>query len=281
MESFVIPAGGGRLHAYAWGKDRPGVPFLLVHGLASNALLWGGVGRALAGHGHPAVAVDLRGHGRSWKPDDGYDFATVGKDLLDVVANLGWDRPVIAGQSWGANVVLDLAASHPDALRGGVLVDGGWLRLRSRFPTWESCQAALSPPALAGTPVGRMRAWMADRYAGWSGDAVDAALGCFEVLDDGTLRPWLTRERHLMILRHLWEHDPPARYPEVGVPVLLVPADDASAWSVDKRSLVEEAARALPLSRTHWFAAHHDVHLQLPDQLAAVLHGAVADGFMA
>ena len=45
-----------------------GAPFLLVHGLASNARLWDGVARRLASAGHSAVAVDLRGHGRSPRP---------------------------------------------------------------------------------------------------------------------------------------------------------------------------------------------------------------------
>jgi len=46
-------------------------PFVLVHGLASNARLWDGVARRLAGAGHSSAAVDLRGHGRSDKPDTG------------------------------------------------------------------------------------------------------------------------------------------------------------------------------------------------------------------
>ncbi len=43
-------------------------PFVLVHGLASNARLWDGVATALVAAGHPVFAVDLRGHGRSSKP---------------------------------------------------------------------------------------------------------------------------------------------------------------------------------------------------------------------
>ena len=67
--------GGVHLHAHRW--DGTGRPFVLVHGLASNARLWDGVAARLADAGHRVVAVDLRGHGRSDKPDDGYDIATV------------------------------------------------------------------------------------------------------------------------------------------------------------------------------------------------------------
>jgi pimeloyl-ACP methyl ester carboxylesterase len=56
--------------------------------------------------GHTVVAVDQRGHGRSSKPDDGFDMATVAHDLELLVGELGLDRPIVAGQSWGANVVV-------------------------------------------------------------------------------------------------------------------------------------------------------------------------------
>ncbi len=67
-------AGSPDLHA----SPGPGpAPFLLVHGLASNARTWDGVAARLAAEGHPVVAIDQRGHGLSDKPDDGYDYATV------------------------------------------------------------------------------------------------------------------------------------------------------------------------------------------------------------
>ena len=62
-------------------------PFLLVHGLSSNARVWDGVARRLAAAGHEVVAVDLRGHGRSEAPADGYDTDTCADDLRCVAAS--------------------------------------------------------------------------------------------------------------------------------------------------------------------------------------------------
>ena len=88
------------LHCIVWGSetanDRP--PFVLVHGLASNARLWDGVARHLTDLGHPVVAVDQRGHGQSSKPDDGFDMATVAHDLELLIGSLGFDRPVVGGE---------------------------------------------------------------------------------------------------------------------------------------------------------------------------------------
>lgn len=274
-----ISAGGGQLQAYVWNAGAGGRPFLFVHGLASNALLWAGVADHLATVGHPVVAIDLRGHGRSWKPDDGYDMDTVAADVIDAIAAFELDRPVVVGQSWGANVALQVAVRSSDLIAGIGLVDGGWIQLRQRFATWEECKHALSPPALAGTPAAAMETWIRERSAGWPETAIAGALGCFEVLDDGTVRPWLTLDRHLKILEGLWAHDPPALYPEVASPVLLVPADDGSPWAAEKKPAIAEAERLLPRARTQWFAAHHDVHAQFPDQVAALLHGCTVDGF--
>lgn len=248
-------------------------PFLLVHGLASNARLWDGVAEALAGAGHTVVTVDQRGHGRSAKPDNGYDFATVVADLVALVSAMGLQRPIAVGQSWGGNVVLELGATHPEAVQAVVAVDGGFIELGSRFHTWEACCQALTPPHLVGTPAERMRGWMRQAHPDWPQAGIDGAMANFEIRDDGTIAPWLTLERHLMILRALYEHRPSQRYPHVGVPTLLVPADTGDvAWTNDKRAAVEAAIGALPHGRAHWFSpADHDIHAQHPAELAEVL----------
>ena len=94
------------------------------------------------------VVIDQRGHGRSDAPDAGYGMDTAVADLLKLIEVLELDRPVLAGQSWGGNVVLELGWRRPDAVRGIACVDGGVIELSQAYPTWEDCLAALTPPAL-------------------------------------------------------------------------------------------------------------------------------------
>ncbi len=257
--------------------DRPGgvgrnPSFLLVHGLASNARMWDGVAEALSGAGFEALTVDLRGHGRSSKPDGGYDVPTVADDLQALIAAMGLDRPIVAGQSWGGNVVLELAARHPGSTRGIALVDGGWLDLQAAFPDWDSCRVALSPPRLAGTPASDVERYIRSAHSDWPETGIRGALANFEVRTDGTIAPWLTFERHLVVLRGLWEHRPAERYGSISVPVLLCPADDGDAPAGDrKRHGVEAAAAAIPGARVEWFRGDHDIHAQHPVELAAAL----------
>ncbi len=277
--------GGVGLHLHRWEGD--GVPVLLVHGLASNLHLWDGVVERLAAHGHAVAAVDLRGHGRSDKPDGGYDFATVTDDLATVVDRLGFDCPVVAGQSWGANLVLELAWRRPHLVRVAACVDGGWIELSRRFPDWDECARALAPPALAGRRAAEIEAELRRRHPDWPEAGIQGAMACFERLADGTIRPWLARDHHLAILRSLWEHRPSTRYPEVKVPVLLIPAGDGSepgtqggpAGPIARPDEVEAAARALPRCRVHWVPGDHDLHAQHPDVVADLLHEAATEQF--
>jgi pimeloyl-ACP methyl ester carboxylesterase len=273
---------GLTLHVLEWRPpvapgDRRGRPFVLVHGLASNARTWDGLAFELARRGHAAWAVDLRGHGGSDKPDEGYDVRTVAEDvcrLLELLAAIaGSDQPVLAGQSWGGNVVLEAAARCPDRLRAVVAVDGGTIHLAEEFPEWSACAAALAPPLIAGTPAGAFERWLRAAHPDWPESGIQGTLANMERRADGSVAPWLTRERHMAILRGLWEHDPGAVYPHVRLPVLLVAARNGRhdhARAVTREHRVRVAVERLPQAETAWFdGADHDIHAQRPVELAA------------
>jgi len=257
-------------------------PVLLVHGLASNAHLWDGVAAHLAGAGHPVAAVDQRGHGRSDKPAEGYDFATLTDDLTAVIASLGWQqrRPFVAGQSWGGNVVLELAARGSTDLGGVALVDGGTIELAGRFADWPTCEAAMAPPELIGTPATDFEKFIRDRHPDWPEAGISGTLANMEIMEDGTIRPWLSRANHMTILRHLWDHKPSERYSSVQVPVAIVMAEDRSnqRWMAGKRQEVERAQALLSHSETHWIEGDHDLHAQHPGTVAALIGATAAGG---
>jgi pimeloyl-ACP methyl ester carboxylesterase len=278
-EHHELPS-GIIMHAVHWEPAEATLPpCLLVHGLASNARLWDGVARCLASLGHPVVAIDQRGHGQSSKPDGPFDMATVADDLQLLVTELGWKRPLIAGQSWGGNVVIEFAHRHPGVASVIVCVDGGSIELQQRMPDWEVAKEQMAPPSLIGTPIAKMREWMTKSNADWPKEGIEGQLANFEVRDDGTIAPWLTFERHLLVLRGLWEHTPSDLYASITDPVLWISADNGQhEWTTAKRAGIDEALSALARSRSEWFSpAHHDVHAQHPTEVAALLHGALTE----
>ena len=256
-------------------EELRGTPFLLVHGLASNARLWDGVGEELARLGHPSIAIDQRGHGRASKPDDGYDFRTLASDLLRVIDEMDIDPPIVAGQSWGGNVVMELAARYPERIRGVVGVDGGTIELSAVLPQWEQAATVLAPPDLRGTPVTELEAWLRRAHPDWPESGIAGTLANFQVLGDGTVAPWLTKEHHMTILRHLWEHHPARLYPHIRVPVLLQSAEPATedpARTAMRHASVEAAQQAIPGTTVEWFKpADHDLHAQFPERCARSL----------
>lgn len=274
----------------------PAAAFLLVHGLASNSRLWWGSAERLAALGHAVASVDQRGHGRSDKPATGYTLEQACADLMRVVARLRADeagpedgrgfgrRLIVAGQSWGANVALELGYRHPDVFNGVVCVDGGTIELSSRFPDWESCSAVMAPPRTIGRPAADIEAFMARTHADWPASGRFAQMANFEIRADGTVAPWLSFENHMALLRALWEHRPSTRYPDITVPVLFVPAENMGQvrWTADKRAAVDEAVAAIPRAAAHWFSpADHDIHAQFPVELADLLHHESTEGILA
>jgi pimeloyl-ACP methyl ester carboxylesterase len=155
--STFVDLGNLRLRVLHWPgpSDRPS--FLLLHGLASNARFWELVGPRLAASGHAVWAPDVRGHGLSDKPDDGYDFSTQCSDLLRLIQATGVERPILVGHSWGGMVALEFAARNVEGQwspSGLALVDGGIGQLDDvPGATWESVEVALTPPRLEGTPL--------------------------------------------------------------------------------------------------------------------------------
>jgi pimeloyl-ACP methyl ester carboxylesterase len=277
---FLTLTTGLRLHLRHWRGTK--TPFVLLHGLASNSRLWEKVGGQLAAAGHQVVAVDQRGHGLSDKPITGYDFATVTADLAALLEQLALVQPVIVGQSWGGNVVLEFGARYPGRARGLAFVDGGFLDLQMRPGSdWATTAERLRPPNLIGTPLAQIRTRIQQANPDWHAEGVEAVLANFDVQPDGTVRPWLTLENHLQILRALWEQRPSVLYPQVQEPVLIcVALDDNPEWTALKQQQVAAAEDGLARHTTHWFTdTHHDIHVHRPAELAAVLHEGVVNGF--
>jgi len=271
--------GGPRLALSRTDGERR--PLLLVHGLASNARTWDGVAATLAAAGHEVVALDQRGHGRSEQAADGYSTAQCAADLVQLIELLGFTgerAPVVAGQSWGGNVVADLA-TRKGLVAGLALVDGGWIRLADRFPTFDDCWAALAPPRFDGMRADQLTRRLAEAHPDWSDDGLAATMANFELLDDGSVRPWLRREHHRDIVRSLFEGDPAALFSQIEAPVLLVPvvADPPGEADLAKRSAVAEAESLLADASVRWYlGADHDVHVQQPQRLADDLLGLVS-----
>jgi non-heme chloroperoxidase len=99
-----------------------GNPVVLLHGWALGHELWDRQVYEIAKHGLRAIAPDLRGHGASSKPLDGYGVERLAADVIAVIEELGLDRVVLVGWSIGGLTAFRVATERPDLLARLVLV---------------------------------------------------------------------------------------------------------------------------------------------------------------
>jgi pimeloyl-ACP methyl ester carboxylesterase len=95
-----------------------GRPVVLLHGFPDSGRLWRHQVMALAGAGFQVIVPDLRGYGRSGKPEavEDYSLVLLAGDVMAILAAEGIDRAHIVGHDWGAALAWALASLAPGSV---------------------------------------------------------------------------------------------------------------------------------------------------------------------
>jgi pimeloyl-ACP methyl ester carboxylesterase len=127
------------------GSGDPSLVF--IHGWCCNQSMWGAQIEAFAPR-HRIIAVDLRGHGESDKPDQDYTIDQFAGDMAWLIREIGLDRPVLIGHSMGGVTALKLVREHPNIARAAVFVDAGIMPIPEEIrPLIGQTVEALKSPA--------------------------------------------------------------------------------------------------------------------------------------
>ena len=105
----IIEANGIKLRIAEMGK---GPLVLLLHGFPESWYSWRHQLPALAKAGYRAVAPDLRGYGKSDKPQPRGPGKA--EDVIEMMDHLKIEKAHIHGYSMGGGITLTLLAEHPD-----------------------------------------------------------------------------------------------------------------------------------------------------------------------
>jgi pimeloyl-ACP methyl ester carboxylesterase len=95
---------------------------VLIHGYAENSDSWAPLAADLM-KDHTVVVPDLRGIGKSSKPEAGYDEKTQANDIRAVVTGLGYDKTFVVAHDIGNAVAYAYAAMYPDKVERLVVLD--------------------------------------------------------------------------------------------------------------------------------------------------------------
>src|SRR6266508_3465744 len=126
-------------HAYTNGivtfyeDTGEGAAVVLIHGYGADLRLWDAQVSALASAGFRVIRYDVRGHGRSLIPPDGYTYENYAADLRDLLdrinversatENLAIDTAHLVGLSMGGGIALQFALDFPERVLSLTLVD--------------------------------------------------------------------------------------------------------------------------------------------------------------
>src|SRR3989304_8530925 len=121
---------------YEAASPRGSGPFpavVLIHGHSVDLRMWQYQVPALLEAGFRAVRYDVRGHGRSMVPPEGYTWEHYPADLGDLLDRLNVERPAtedlgldaahLVGLSMGGGIALQFALDFPPRVLSPPLVD--------------------------------------------------------------------------------------------------------------------------------------------------------------
>jgi pimeloyl-ACP methyl ester carboxylesterase len=130
LKHRTVETNGIRLHIAEAGR---GPTVVLCHGFPESWYSWRHQVPALAEAGYHVVAPDMRGYGRSDKPEaiDQYTLLHLVGDMVGLLDAVGEETAVIVGHDWGATVAWHAAQLRPDRFRA---VAGLSVPFRARGP---------------------------------------------------------------------------------------------------------------------------------------------------
>ncbi len=133
--SQFVAIDGMQVHLRDEGPRNDPHPLLLLHGTSASLHTWEGWVRVLRTR-HRVISVDLPGYGLTGpNPQGDYSRARNTRFVIDLLDTLKVGRAVVAGNSFGGQVALDVALAHPERIEKLILVDAlGYPRNSASVP---------------------------------------------------------------------------------------------------------------------------------------------------
>ena len=247
VASWVTLDTGERVRVVETG-DGSAPPLLLLHGWGCSAYTWRHLSRPLAAAGWRAIAIDLRGHGLSDRPDDPakYRRSAMVAHLAATMNALNIAAAPIVAHSMGGAVAMGLALESPERVTRMALFGSVGFGVVDRA-AWSQ----LLPPSLTG-------ALLPSRIPRWAVKfALQHSRGERGVSDESevdeywapTQFPDFLNAMRLLLHSFTWAPWTPTELASVTQPVLLAFGDRDPV--VRPQPVVPTLARCLPTAQLH------------------------------
>ena len=286
MKAFPVGLSGGPIHVHDWG-ELASPPLLYWDGLGGCGLHANELAPVLVHeYGLRVISPDPPGHGESAAlPVDSYRPSALADVAAELLSELGVDRAVFVGFSWGARVGCSFAARFPERTAGLALIDGGYVEPGDVGADLTAELATCVADARQEIEEDSFASW--DAYFAFEREALKRWTTALEAAHQAAMReaegrvvPILEPET-LGAIKYGGRREPVTdTYPLVaaaGVPVLLLTAPELEVPEVAERGVVRFRA-ALPEARVESVPdGIHDLVSYAPARVADLIGEFFAD----
>lgn len=193
------------------------------------------------------------------------------KDVDHVIAELGLEKPVVVGHSWGATIALEYVGTRHGMAGGLVFIDGPVQSAANLF-SWDEAQKLMQPPLPRFTSFEEAVSQSKRDFEGaWDQD-LESFVKARIIPDGDRLVLTLTAPVRLELLRGLYEAQPDVLWPRVEVPAAALLARHGPARIATSREIgAARLAELAPNVEISWFDSPHDIPLFMPAEVAAAI----------
>jgi pimeloyl-ACP methyl ester carboxylesterase len=235
---------------------------LALHGWggAGSGHSWRDVTRHLDLANLKMVALDLRGHGESDRPDAGFTLDRFGRDVLAVADSVGAERFVIVGYSMSGRLAQWISCHYPARVLGQILI-------------------APAPPSVLSLPEELLESWLRDtgdreKFEPWMRQFTSEPLP-EEIIDtyfNDVARASLTAKRETF--RMCCRDDFSAAVASTVAPTLVIAGNQDPIFSPE--FLRQEVVARIAGARLTCVDCGHEIPVERPAQAAALIEAFLA-----
>ena len=285
MKKMRIKANEAELEVNQYPRNGETIVFL--HFSGGNLAQWNGIVPYFMDK-YSIVTLDLRGHGKSGKVENGYTIDNMAIDVIGVMDQLEINKAHIVGSSLGGEIAVSLAAHFPERIHS-IIIEGA---IQNYFGKNGVCDIPEEEIPLKKAELRTKRAKQVNPTFDSIAKKIEAAKQDFEQsgilwnkrieeyeiydsleMEDGRFTSICPKWVIDKYVEDFWDKKFDKQFEVISCPVLIIPSEEE--WKSEGiKSSIENSQRFLKSSKVVLIPGgfHDYVAFQYPEHFSNVIH---------